>query len=181
MTNDFNFDATKNFDYINGNNPMEDIKVRLDAAGAYAALTPLRKASSIITIPVATATTDNKLEGFIPAGSLVTSLGVFFTETCDVGTAGTLAVAFGIASAGEELVGSTNLNGTADIAINTFPSTENANKANAGGTAIGIADAAPLYFANAADLFFQTIVGTNVLAATCQVKVVMGYLPVSNS
>jgi hypothetical protein len=136
---------------------------------------PKKAVSSLITIPVAAATTNNEISNFIPANSLVTSLGIFFTENVTAGAAGILSVAFGNASADVSIVASTALNAAGeDITINSFTSTSSKHKVETGGNAIA-------WFGNQSSLFFQTIVGGNVLSATCGVKVVMEYITVSNS
>ena len=138
------------------------------------------KSSDIVTIPVTATTTNFELSNFIPASSLVTSLGIFFTENCDVGAAGVLSVGFGNASADVSIVASTELNSAGtDITINSFTSTSSKHKLEAAGNAI--ASGSALWFGNASSLFFQTIVSGNVLAAECQVKVIMEFVKVSNS
>ena len=140
------------------------------------------KSSDIVTIPVTASTSNFELSIFIPASSLVTSLGIFFTENCDVGAAGVLSVGFGNASADVSIVASTALNAAgADITINSFTSTSTKHKIETGGNAIAMAPGSALWFGNASSLFFQTIVSGNVLAAECQVKVIMEFVKVSNS
>jgi len=136
--------------------------------------------SELVTIPVAATTTNNELSGFIPKTSLVTSLGIFFAEACDVGAAGTVSVAFGTTTGGVDIVASTQINTTIDIAQYVYPTTSNGLLATAGGNALVMDAAAPLYFPSNSSLFFQTIIGSNVLAATCDVKIVMEYIPEFN-
>ena len=175
--------AEFNFEDFPGRTPNQTISNRLTDIAVYLSdNVAATKASAIVTIPVAAATTNTELVNFIPASSLVTSLGVFFTEVCDVGAAGTLSVGFGPVSADVSIVASTALNGAGeDITINSFTSTSSKHKLTSGGTAIAFAAGSALYFGNQSSLFFQTIVGGNVLTSTCEVKVVMEYLKVSNS
>jgi len=175
--------AKTNFSFTNGLNPERQISNRLNDTGVY-----LRdncqttKASALITIPAGQATTNNELAKFIPANSLVTSLGIFFTENANIQSSGTLAVAFGNASADVSIVASTQLNATStDIVINSFTSTSSKHALTSGGTAIAFAADSALWFGNESSLFFQTIVGGADLSALCQVKVVMEFLTVSNS
>ena len=175
--------AKTNFSFTNGLNPERQISNRLNDTGVY-----LRdncqttKASALITIPAGQATTNNELAKFIPANSLVTSLGIFFTENANIQSSGTLAVAFGNASADVSIVASTQLNATStDIVINSFTSTSSKHALTSGGTAIALAADSALWFGNTSSLFFQTIVGGADLSALCQVKVVMEFLTVSNS
>ena len=175
--------AKTNFSFTNGLNPERQISNRLNDTGVY-----LRdncqttKASALITIPAGQATTNNELAKFIPANSLVTSLGIFFTENANIQSSGTLAVAFGNASADVSIVASTQLNATSsDIVINSFTSTSSKHALTSGGNAIAFAADSALWFGNESSLFFQTIVGGADLSALCQVKVVMEFLTVSNS
>ena len=170
--------ATDSFAYVPGDNPQRNIIQRLDAISNafYASMV-----STTITIPVAAATTNNQLANFIPAGALVTSLGIFFTENVDAGVAGVLSVAFGNASADVSIVGSTALNAAGtDIVINSFTSTSSKHALTSGGNAIPFAADSALWFGNQSDLWFQTIVSGNVLGATVDVKVVMEYVATTN-
>jgi hypothetical protein len=169
--------ATDGFTYVLGDNPQRNIAQRLDAiSNAFYA----SKASTTITIPVGIATTNNELENFIPAGSLVTSLGIFFTENVAT-SAGTLAVGFGNASGDASIVASTVLNGAGDnFNINSFTSTSSKHKVEPSGNAIEFAAGSELWFGNTSSLWFQTIVATGVLDTPVDVKIVMEYLAVSN-
>jgi len=162
---------------------LRQISERANVTGVYLRdQVQTTKASALITIPAGQATTNNELAKFIPANSLVTSLGVFFTENANIQSSGTLAVGFGNASADVSIVASTQLNATStDIVINSFTSTSSKHALTSGGTAIAFAAASGLYFVNESSLFFQTIVGGADLSALCQVKVVAEFLTVSNS
>ena len=174
--------AKSPFAYSLGNNPERSIMNRLNTTGIYLRDQVQTTKSTSVTIPVAATTTDNELANFIPANSLVTSLGIFFTENIDAGAAGELSVAFGNASADVSIVASTTLNAAGEnITINSFTSTSSKHKVETGGTAIAFAPGSALWFGNESSLFFQTIVGGNVLGATCQVKIVMDFLTISNS
>ena len=174
--------AVTNFEYTAGLNPSDVVGGRFNDTAAYLSNVQQAKASATITIPVTAATTNNQLDAFIPAGALVTSLGIFFTENVDAGAAGILSVAFGNASADVSIVASTALNAAGEnITINSFTSTSSKHAVETGGNAIAFAAGSALYFGNASSLWFQTIVGGNVLGATVDVKIVMEYLEVSNS
>ncbi len=170
------------FNNYPGTNEMAIVGGQFTDIALYLADMPKKAVSNLITIPVAAATTNNELANFIPANSLVTSLGIFFTENANIDTNGTLAVAFGNASADASIVASTQLNATStDIVINSFTSTSSKHALTSGGTAIAFAADSALWFGNESSLFFQTIVGGADLTALCQVKVVMEYVTVSNS
>ena len=174
--------AKSPFAYSLGNNPERSISNRLNTTGIYLRDQVQTTKSTSVTIPVAATTTNNELANFIPANSLVTSLGIFFTENIDAGAAGILSVAFGNASLDVSIVASTALNAAGEnITINSFTSTSSKHKVETGGTAIAFAPGSALWFGNESSLFFQTIVGGNVLGATCQVKIVMDFLTISNS
>lgn len=119
----------------------------------------------------------------IPAGSLLKSLGVFFTEACNPTSNGLLNVAFGVSSGDTSIVALTALNAaTEDITINSFISTSNGAKGTSGGNAIAMAAGSALYFDSATTLWFTATVTTDPLTADCEVKVVAEYLEgVSNS
>jgi len=119
----------------------------------------------------------------IPAGSLLKSLGVFFTEACNPTSNGLLNVAFGTSSGDVSIVALTALNAaTEDITINSFISTSNGAKGTSGGNAIAMAAGSALYFDSATTLWFTATVTTDPLTADCEVKVVAEYLEgVSNS
>ena len=174
--------AKSNFAFSGGNNPNRSISNRLNETGIYLRDQVQTTKSTSVTIPVAATTTNNELANFIPANSLVTSLGIFFTENIDAGGAGILSVAFGNASLDVSIVASTALNAAGEnITINSFTSTSSKHKVETGGNAIAFAPGSALWFGNESSLFFQTIVGGNVLGATCQVKIVMDFLTISNS
>jgi len=174
--------ATQSFNYTAGINPSDVVGGRLNDIASYLGEVQRAKSSATITIPVGAATTNFQLASFIPAGSLVSSLGIFFTENVTAGAAGILSVAFGNASADVSIVASTALNGAGnDITINSFTSTSSKHALEAGGNAIAFAAGSALWFANTSDLWFQTIVSGNVLSAECDVKIVMEYLVVSNT
>lgn len=174
--------AKSNFAFSGGNNPNRSISNRLNETGIYLRDQVQTTKSTSVTIPVAATTTNNELANFIPANSLVTSLGIFFTENIDAGAAGILSVAFGNASLDVSIVQSTALNAAGEnITINSFTSTSSKHKVETGGNAIAFAPGSALWFGNESSLFFQTIVGGNVLGATCQVKIVMDFLTISNS
>jgi len=175
--------AKSTFAFTGGNNPERSISNRLNTTGIYLKdEVQTTKASAILTIPVGQVTTNFELANFIPASSLVTSLGIFFTENANIQGSGTLAVAFGNASADVSIVASTALIGAGeDVTINSFTSTSSKHALTSGGNAIAFAAGSALYFASQQSLFFQTIVGTADLTATCQIKVLMEYLTVSNS
>jgi hypothetical protein len=173
--------ATQNFNYTSGINPRDVVGGRFNDIASYLGEVQRAKASATITIPVGVTTTNFQLANFIPAGSLVSSLGIFFTENVAT-AAGTLAVGFGDASGNDSIVASTVLNGAgSNFNINSFTSTSSKHKVQASGNAIAFRDGAELWFGNTSDLWFQTIVATGVLTATCDVKIVMEYLEVSNS
>jgi len=174
--------ATQSFNYTAGINPSDVVGGRLNDIASYLGEVQRAKSSATITIPVGAATTNFQLASFIPAGSLVSSLGIFFTENANIQGSGTLAVAFGNASADVSIVASTALIGAGeDVTINSFTSTSSKHALTTGGNAIAFAAGSALYFASQQSLFFQTIVGTADLTATCQIKVLMEYLTVSNS
>ena len=174
--------AKSNFAFSGGNNPNRSISNRLNETGIYLRDQVQTTKSTSVTIPVAATTTNNELANFIPANSLVTSLGIFFTENIDAGAAGILSVGFGNASLDVSIVQSTALNAAGEnITINSFTSTSSKHKVETGGNAIAFAPGSALWFGNESSLFFQTIVGGNVLGATCQVKIVMDFLTISNS
>ena len=169
------------FNNYPGTNDMAVVGGQFTDIALYLADMPKKAVSELITIPVAVDTTNNELSRFIPANSLVTSLGIFFTENVDAGAAGILSVAFGNASADVSIVNLTALNTAGDdITINSFTSTSSKHAVETGGNAIAFAAGSALWFGNESSLFFQTIVAGNVLAATCSVKVVMEYVTVSN-
>ena len=165
-----------------GTNDMAIVGGQFTDIALYLADMPKKAVSDLITIPVAATTTNNEISNFIPANSLVTSLGIFFTENVDAGAAGILSVGFGPVSADVSIVASTALNAAGEnITINSFTSTSSKHKVETGGNAIAFASGSALWFGNQSSLFFQTVVGGNVLGATCGVKVVMEYITVSNS
>jgi len=172
--------AVEDFNYVGGVNPMDVIGSRFNDTAAYLSEVQRAKASATITIPVDVATTNFQLANFIPAGSLVSSLGIFFTENVAT-AAGTLAVGFGNVSADVSIVASTVLNGAgANFNINSFTSTSSKHKVEPGGNAIEFAAGSELWFGNTSDLWFQTIVATGVLTTPVDVKILMEYLVVSN-
>ena len=174
--------AIQNFNYTDGINPADVVGGRLSDIAAYLGEVQRAKASATITIPVGAATTNNQLASFIPKGSLVSSLGIFFTENVNTGASGILSVGFGNASADVSIVASTALNTAGDdITINSFTSTSSKHAVETGGNAIAFAAGSALWFGNTSDLWFQTIVSGNVLVSTVDVKIVMEYLVVSNS
>tara|TARA_Y100000389_G_scaffold201394_1_gene244018 strand:- start:329 stop:883 length:555 start_codon:yes stop_codon:yes gene_type:complete len=139
--------------------------------------------SSIIDIPLATGALNFNTGITIPAGSLLKSVGVFFTEECTSTGNGILSVAFGSTSGDTSIVAATALNASAEgITINSFVSTSNGAKGTSSGAAIAMAAGSALYFDSATTLFFQSTVATDPLSADCEVKVVVEYLEgVSNS
>jgi len=183
--------AGADFAYVNGQNNLNRVSRRLDIIGSFVRNTAACSVvSNMITIPVAASNNDvevidSRNTKFIPANSLVTSIGIFFTELCDVGASGVLKVGFGPTTGDESIVGQTTLNGAGnDITINSFISTSNGAVAAASGTAGGLAikTGAATYFANASSLFLRTNVSGNVLTSTCQIKVVAEFIPyVTNS
>ena len=174
-------DSTAPFGYVNGDNPLRDVVTRFDANALTFASTPSSKVSSTIQIGTSVVTVNTQLVSFIPAGSLVTSLGIFFTENAQAGSAGVLSVGFGDASADVSIVASTGLNAAGeDITINSFTSTSSKHALTGSGAAIAFAAGSALYFGNASDLWFQTIVSGNVLDATSEVKIVMEYIKTTN-
>ena len=174
--------ATNDFNFTDGVNPLDVVGGRFNDIAAYLGEVQRAKTTDTVTIPVSTATTNFQLASFIPAGSLVSSLGIFFTENVTAGALGVLSVAFGNALNDVSIVASTALNGAGnDITINSFTSTSSKHALEAGGNAIAFAAGSALWFANASDLWFQTIVSGNVLSAECDVKIVMEYLVVSNT
>ena len=174
--------ATTVFEYTEGINPSDVVGGRFDDIAAYLGNVQQAKASAIITIPLAQGTTNNEIANFIPSGALVTSVGIFFTENANVDTSGLLAIGFGNASADVSIVASTQLNAAStDIVINSFTSTSSKHALTASGNAIAFAADSALYFGNTSSLWFQTIVSGADLTATCDVKIVMEYLEVSNS
>ena len=183
--------AGADFDYVNGQSDFRRLARRLDTIGSFVRNTAACSVvSNMITIPVAASNNDvevidSRNTKFIPANSLVTSIGIFFTEVCDVGASGVLKVGFGPTTGDESIVGQTTLNGAGnDITINSFISTSNGAVAAASGTAGGLAikTGAATYFANASSLFLRTNVSGNVLTSTCQIKVVAEFIPyVTNS
>ena len=177
--------AGADFTYVNGQSDLKRVSRRLDTIGSFVRNTAACCAvSNIITIPAAQGTTNNELLNFIPENSLLTSVGVFFTENANIQSSGTLAVAFGNASADVSIVASTILNAAGtDIVLNSFTSTSTKHALTSGGNAIAMAADSALYFVNGSSLFFQTIVaGGSDLTALCQVKVVVEFIPyVTNS
>lgn len=181
--------AGADFAYVNGQNNLNKVSRRLDIIGSFVRNTAACSVvSDIITIPVAATNTDvevidSRNTKFIPANSILTSVGIFFTEVCDVGASGVLKVGFGPTTGDESIVGQTTLNGGGnDITINSFLSTSNGAIGAASGAALAIKTGAATYFANASSLFLRTNVSGNVLAATCQIKVVAEFIPyVTNS
>ena len=175
------FIATDSFAYVPGDNPQRNIIQRLDATATYLGEVQRAKASTTIQVPVGVTTVNTQLLSFIPAGSLVTSFGIFFTENATVGASGVLSVAFGNALNDVSIVASTALNGAGeDITINSFTSTSSKHALTAGGNAIPFAAGSALWFGNASPLWFQTIVSGNVLDATSEVKIVMEYIKTTN-
>ena len=165
------------FTYTGGMIPLRSLEGKINSLSSFSGITTAYK-SETVTIPVAVTTTNQELSNFIPETALVTSLGIIFTEACGIGASGTMAVAFGTTSGGVDLVASTQIHATnVDIAQYVYPTTNNGLLATAAGTAIVMAAAAPLYFATQSSLWFRTIVGTAVLDATCDVKIVMEYIP----
>ena len=176
----FSVRATEDFNYTAGVNPGDAVGGRLNDIAAYLGEVQRAKTSDTVTIPVGVATTNFQLANFIPAGSLVSSLGIFFTENVAT-AAGTLAVGFGNASADVSIVASTALiSAGEDVTINSFTSTSSKHALTSGGNAIAFAAGSALWFANTSSLFFQTIVATGVLTTPVDVKIVMEYLAVSN-
>ena len=168
------------FNNYPGTNDMAVVGGQFTDIALYLADMPKKAVSSTITIPAGIATTNNELTRFIPANSLVTSLGIFFTENVAT-SAGTLAVGFGNASGDASIVASTVLNGAGDnFNINSFTSTSSKHKVEPSGNAIEFAAGSELWFGNASSLWFQTIVATGALDTPVDVKVVMEYLAVSN-
>ena len=181
--------AGADFTYVNGQSDLRRVSRRIDTIGAFVRNTAACSfVSDIITIPVAASNNDvevidSRNTKFIPANSLVTSIGIFFPELFDVGASGVLKVGFGPTTGDESIVGQTTLNGAGnDVTINSFISTSNGAVAAASGAALVIKSGAATYFANASSLFLRTNVSGNVLAATCQIKVVAEFIPyVTNS
>ena len=172
--------ATQNFNYTAGINPSDVVGGRLNDIAAYLGEVQRAKSSATITIPSGIATTNFELASFIPAGSLVSSLGIFFTENVAT-AAGTLAVGFGDVSGDVSIVASTVLNGPGDnFNINSFTSTSSKHKVEPSGNAIEFAAGSELWFGNASSLWFQSIVATGALDTPVDVKIVMEYLAVSN-
>ena len=172
--------AVQDFDYTSGINPADVVGGRFNDIAAYLGEVQRAKTTDTVTIPVGVATTNFQLANFIPAGSLVSSLGIFFTENVDT-SAGTLAVGFGNALNDVSIVASTVLNGAGDnFNINSFTSTSSKHKVEVSGNAIAFAVGSELWFANTSPLWFQTIVATGVLTTSVDVKIVMEYLVVSN-
>jgi len=181
--------AGADFVYVNGQNNLNRVSRRLDIIGSFVRNTAACSVvSNTITIPVGQTNTDvevidSRNTKFIPANSIVTSIGIFFTELCDVGGGGILKVGFGPTTGDESIVGQTTLNGGGnDITINSFISTSNGAVAAASGAAMVMKTGAATYFANASSLFLRTNVSGNDLQSTCQIKVVAEFIPyVSNS
>lgn len=178
--------AVSNFEFESGLNPLDSVGGRFNDIAAYLSgdeqgATLFRK-SAIQTIPVAAAATLYDLNKFIPAGVMVSNIGIFFTENCQMsGGTGTVKFGFGSTSLASEIVTSTPLNGAGeDISVNQFVATNLGNAATTGGSGLVIAPGAQLWFANESTLYFK--VTTNIdLAATCEIKIVMEYFPISNS
>ncbi len=170
---------------INNQAPTErQITNRVTSVGSYLkSSVNTNVVSGIIDIPLALGALNFNTGITIPAGSLLKSVGVFFTEACNPTGNGTLSVAFGNASGDVSIVAATALNAaTEDITINSFVSTSNGAKGTSTGNAIAMAAGSALYFDSATTLFFQSTVTTAVLTADCEVKVVVEYLEgVSNS
>ena len=178
--------AVSNFEFESGLNPMDSVGGRFNDIAAYLngdeqGATLFRK-SSLITISSTAGVTVNTLTNFIPAGVMVSNLGVFFTENCEITATGTLSLAFGNSSVSPgNIVASTPVNGSGeDISINQFVATNLGNAATTNGSGLVIAPGAQLWFANESSLFFQTTTSAD-LSADCGVKVVMEYFPISNS
>jgi len=139
--------------------------------------------SAVLDIPLAVGVNNFNTGIAVPAGSILKSVGIFFTEACNPTSNGLLKVAVGNASADASIVALTTLNlATEDIVINSFISTSNGAKGTSGGNAIAMAAGSALYFDSATTLFLQAEVATDPLTADCEVKVVVEYLEgVSNS
>ena len=169
----------------NNQSPTErQISSRLTATGIYLRdQVNTNVVSAILDIPLAVDVVDFNTGITIPAGSLLKSVGVFFTEECTPTSNGILSVAFGSTSGDTSIVAATALNASAEgITINSFVSTSNGAKGTSSGAAIVMAEGSALYFDSATTLFFQSTVATAVLDADCEVKVVVEYLEgVSNS
>lgn len=178
--------AVSNFEFESGLNPLDSVGGRFNDIAAYLSgdeqgATLFRK-SSIQKIPTTAAETDFTLNKFIPAGVMVSNIGIFFTESCNMsGGTGTVKFGFGSTSAANEIVAGTLLNGAGeDISVNQFVATDLGNAATTGGNGLVIAPGAQLWFVNESTLYFK--VTTNVdLAAECDIKIVMEYFPISNS
>ena len=176
--------AKSPFAFSLGMNPERSISNRLNETGIYLkSSVNTNVVSAVLDIPLAVGVENFNTGITIPAGSLLKSVGVFFTEACNPTSNGILSVAFGNASEDVSIVAATALNAaTEDITINSFVSTSNGAKGTSGGAAIAMVAGSALYFDSAATLFFQSTVATDPLTADCEVKVVVEYLEgVSNS
>ena len=178
--------AVSNFEFESGLNPLDSVGGRFNDIAAYLGgdeqgATLFRK-SAIQKISTVAGITLFTLNKFIPAGVMVSNLGVFFTENCQMsGGTGTIKFGFGSTSAASEFVAATPVNGAGeDISVNQFVATNLGNAATTGGSGLVIAPGAQLWFANESSLFFK--VTTNIdLAADCDIKIVMEYFPISNT
>jgi hypothetical protein len=176
--------AKSNFAFSGGNNPNRSISNRLNETGIYLkSSVNTNVVSGILDIPLAVGPNYFNSGITIPAGSLLKSVGVFFTEAANPTSNGLLNVAFGNASGDTSIVDLTALNlATEDITINSFVSTSNGAKGTSGGNAIAMAAGSALYLDSATTLWFTATVTTDPLTADCEVKVVVEYLEgVSNS
>jgi hypothetical protein len=183
MTNAIN--AAADFAFINGDNPDRTIENRFNTISSFVKNTAVCSVTSdVITIPVAQGNTDTEvLAGggtFIPADSIITSIGILFIDLLDGGANAVFKVGFGPSTGDETIVAQTTLldNAGSDITANQFASTSNGLIPGTGGAAMKIATGAIVFAESSAQsLFLRTNTTTNDLGATCKIKVVAEFIP----
>ena len=177
--------AGAHFEFINGKNSQRQIEDRLNTLASFVRNQAVLYATSdVITVPVATGNTDTEVliggNTFIPADSVLSSIGILFIDQLDGGVNATFKVGFGSTSGDESIVTQTTLldDAGSDISANQFVSTSNGNKGGNGGTAMIIASGSIVFAeATAQSLFLRTNTTTNVLGSTCKIKVIAEYIP----
>jgi hypothetical protein len=167
-------DPTSEFGFVGGTHPMNNVRDRLNAIVDFSLQS---KTSAVITQPLAVATTDTDTAIDIPANSLIESIGILYVENVTLAATSTFDVAFGTSAAGVDLVASTNVGpNNVTILANSFASTSNGNISVAGGTALVMAVAAPLFTGTTStSIFVSTVVGTAALASASSFRVVVNY------
>jgi len=173
------------FSFTSGGNPSIQIEERLNTLASFVRNQALLKATSdLITIPVSTGTTNTEVlingNTFIPANSVISSIGILFIDLLDGGANAVFKVGFGSSSGTDNIVDYTTLldDANSDISANQFVSTSNGNKGGNGGTAMIIQSGSVVYAESSPQsLFLSTITTGNVLGSTCKIKVIAEYIP----